>query len=272
MNLSIIIVNWNTKELLKNCINSILEHTNGIQYEIIIVDNDSDDGSIEMINTFERFKDVILISNDSNAGFAKANNQGIKVANGKYILLLNSDTLLLNNVLKESVERLEEEKEVGILGCKLLNADSTLQFSTFNFVTIKRIFVKKLLNYIGKAEWVGDSNMLALVTFDHESERLVDYVKGAYMMIRKKVIEDIGVLDEQFFMYSEEADFSYRARKHNWVTKYYPIGPIIHYGGQSASRKKGDTNRRERAESRLKFIKKHYSFVSIVIYKIMSYK
>jgi len=252
IDLSIIIVNFNTCELLKNCLDSVYLHTKDLNFEIIVVDNASSDNSLLTVK--EKFPHVKLIENSKNVGFARANNQGIEISTGKYILLLNSDTLLINNVLPNLVALLEKKQNFGIVGPQVLNEDKSLQFSFGNFPGIQAELERTFLleNRLTRKRMLNDKRIFAQDAFP------VNWVSGCCLMIRRNVYEKIGGLDEQFFLFNEEADWCLRALKAGWPTCYDPGSQIIHYGGKS-TQKNYYTFVLSRYHSRLLFIKKHYS-------------
>ncbi|WP_026884421.1 glycosyltransferase family 2 protein [Clostridium akagii] len=237
INLSIIIVNWNAKDLLKDCLYSVYENTKELNYEIIIVDNNSSDGSCEMLKEkFLHKSNFTLIENKDNKGFASANNQAIKIAKGTAVLLLNADTLINENVICKTYECLMGDKKLGVVGCKVLNLDGTLQLACrrmaprpkdafFKLFGISRLFKnnKNLTRYN--------------LTNAPEDEFLdVDSVSGCFLMIKREVIDKIGPLDETFFMYGEEMDWCMRTKKQGYIVRYCPVGTIIHYKGQSSKK------------------------------------
>ena len=230
MDVSILIVNYNTRELLRECLASIISETTGIEYEIIVVDNDSKDGSREMLEG--EFPGARSIRNSDNKGFAAANNQGMKHARGRYILLLNSDTKVLDGAIRKTLKFMETHPEPSIVGCKLLNADGSLQPSCMSFPTVWNLFSESFFLYriFGRTRLFGKYHM---THFDHDAVCPVDVVKGAFMMIRREVFENIGLFDESYFMYTEETDFCFRAKAAGYQTLFYPSASIIHYGGGS---------------------------------------
>ncbi len=227
---SVIIVNHNTQELLQRCLKSMIEQTVGIPYEIIVVDNDSTDGSVQMIR--REFPSVRLVENKENRGFAAANNQGINISKGEVILLLNSDTEVLDGAIQKTLAFMERCPEASIVGCRLLNRDGTLQPSCRSFPSVWNLFSESFFLYIvfRRTKLFGKYYMSF---FDHDSIREVDVVKGACMMVRKEVFERVGLFDESYFMYSEEMDFCYRGKKAGYRVFFYPEGRIIHFGGGS---------------------------------------
>lgn len=213
MDLSIIIVSFNTKSLLRDCLSSVFQQTKGIKFEVIVIDNHSADGSVSMIE--KKFPQVVLIENKKNLGFAKANNQGIKKAKGEYIFLLNSDTVLKDNPFLGLIKFAREKTRVGIVGCRLLNKDGSFQPSVSPFFTLP---------------WVA----LWLVTADRflysspSKNRQVDWVMGAALMAKKEAIKEVGLLDEDFFMYMEEVEWCYRLKKAGWQVWFYPGAEVFH--------------------------------------------
>ncbi|MDP4177086.1 MAG: glycosyltransferase family 2 protein [Bacillota bacterium] len=265
---SIILVNWNTKELLKNCINSIIAETKKISYEIIVVDNNSTDGSLEMIE--KQFIDkIVLIKNHENRGFAAANNQALKIAKGQFILMLNSDTIVLDNAVEKTINYLKNDTRIGLAGCKLLNADNTLQYSCYNFNSIIRAFLfkTKFIEFISKSTRYKYEGLIT--SFDYNENIEVDYVCGAYMLFSREVYEKVGLLDENFFMYAEEADFCSRIKKNGYKVMFFSQASIIHYGGGSSKRINIISENR-RIISRLLFIKKQKGTLYYHLYKIFS--
>lgn len=239
MDVSIIIVNYNTKELLKQTIESVINNTKGLEYEIIVVDNASVDGSIELIKN--EFKDVLLIENKNNLGFSKANNIGIKKSNGKYVLLLNSDTVVLDKTIKICFDYMEENIDIGALGCKVVLNDGRLDHACkrgFPTPSASLYYMLKLNKFFPKSKKFGQYTM-SYVGEDEISE--VDSLMGAFMMVRKDVIDKIGLLDEDFFMYGEDIDWCFRIKEAGYKVVYFPKAKIIHYKGASSRKKKYKT-------------------------------
>jgi GT2 family glycosyltransferase len=239
IDISIIIVNWNARELLKECINSIYENMNQEFFEVIVVDNNSSDGSADMIKEVFGSKDnLIFIINSENKGFAGANNQGLVIARGRVILLLNPDTLIIGDVINSVYKCLCEDSSLGIAGCKVLNVDGTLQLACRRMVPTPKDAFFKLIG-ISKMFKNRENFSRYNLTFIPEDEFCdVDSVSGAFLMIKREVINTIGLLDEDFFMYGEEMDWCLRAKKAGYKVRYCPVGSIIHYKGES-SRKLG---------------------------------
>jgi len=265
VDVSIIIVNWNTKGLLRDCLSSVYEHAGDFDYEIIVIDNASTDGSADMVKN--DFQQVILIENSENRGFATANNQGMVVAKGRYVLLLNSDTVVLDNAIANTVRFADENPQAAVTGCRVLNSDRTLQRTCFMFPSILNMLLSSTYLYklFPKNRFFGREQM---TWWDRSDVRKVDVVTGCFMLVRREAIEQVGVMDEQFFMYGEETDWCYRFRKKDWKVMFAPVGQIIHFGGQSTAQKPVAMIVQLRL-SILKFIKKHYSWPAYLIARFL---
>jgi GT2 family glycosyltransferase len=250
---SVIIVSWNTRELLRGCLESVFAQSSGIAMEVIVVDNASSDGSAEMVRT--AFPQVALIVNDKNRGFAAANNRGIAVAGGEYVLLLNSDTIVLDDAIGKAVRLMPPD--AAVLGVRVLNPDRTLQPTCFMFpsplnMALSSTYLYKLLP---RSRFAGRERM---TWWQRDDARRVDVVTGCFMLVRRRAIEQVGVLDERFFMYAEETDWCYRFREAGWKVTFDPGAEIIHYGGASAAKAASTMSLQQRG-SILLFIKKHRS-------------
>lgn len=250
--LSVVVVNWNTRGLLKACLESIQAQTL-TPSETWVVDNGSADHSPEMVAT--DFPEVRLIANDRNLGFAAANNQALAQAEGRYVLLLNSDTVVLDHALDQMVAFLDQHPEASAVGCKLLNPDGTLQPSAHNFYsTMGSLVENKLVAMV----WKRRSPRTRFLSYwDHSSTRQVDWVTGACLMVRRDVIETVGLLDERFFMYGEEIDWQLRMARLGHRVYYLSDAAIVHLGGASSARIP-DRMRKQEYHSRALLIDKHY--------------
>jgi GT2 family glycosyltransferase len=230
MKLSILIVNYNVKYLLEQCLLSVFESNRRFDTEVIVVDNHSTDGSIEYLRP--KFPEVIFIENKSNLGFSKANNQAYKLSKGEYVLLLNPDTLLGENTLTKVCDFMDTHSKAGAAGVKMLNGFGKFQpESKRGFPTPWASFCKTfgLARLFPQSRLFGKYNLKYL---DENGVHQVDILVGAFMLLRRKVIEQTGLLDESFFMYGEDIDLSYRITKQGYNNYYLPY-PIIHYKGES---------------------------------------
>ncbi|NWF50117.1 MAG: glycosyltransferase [Ignavibacteriaceae bacterium] len=261
MDLSIIIVNYNVKEFLQNLLHSIFKAGTNLNYEIIVVDNASDDGSAEIIR--EQFPAVKLIVNKVNLGFGKANNLAMKIAAGKYLLLLNPDTIVREDTFEKMISFFEKHKEAGLAGCKILNPDGTLQLAcrrSFPGPWTSFTKVTGLSNLFPKSKLFARYNL----TYLNENETYeVDAISGSFMMMTKEVYDKVGGFDEQFFMYGEDLDLCYRIQKAGYKVYYVPETQIIHYKGESTKRSSYDEVKFFYSAMHL-FVKKHLSSSFIV--------
>lgn len=235
MDVSIVIVNFNTKQLTIDAIHSVFQSKTGYSYEILLVDNNSSDGSME---AFKReLPAATIIGNKENVGFAKANNQAIKMAKGRYILLLNSDTIVHEDTLQVMLDFMEANTKVGASGCKVVLPDGSLDKACRRgFPTPEASFY----HFSGLAKLFPDNphfNQYQLGHLDPDMDYPVDCLVGAFMLLRRDVIEQVGLLDEEFFMYGEDIDWCYRIKEAGWGIHYYPYTSIIHYKGASSRRK-----------------------------------
>lgn len=223
LDVSIIIVSFNTKALLHDCLESLMRSMkgNGVSYEIIVVDNVSTDGTREMIK--KKFPNVKTILNTENAGFGKGNNQGIRIANGEYILLLNTDTVILNNAVGKLLS-FGKQHPNAFIGPKLVNVDRSAQSSCGPFFNLPVVFAALFLK--------GD--VLGLTRWSPARARRVDWVSGACMLAPKKLFMQDLLFDEKIFMYMEEIDLLMRARNKGYATYFYPRSIIVHLGAASS--------------------------------------
>lgn len=253
MDVSVIIVNWNTRDMLKDCLKSIYAQTNGIRFEVIVVDNASGDSSCQMVRNY--FPNVILIENLRNKGFAAANNQGMTIARGRNVLLLNSDTRVLDKAVVKTVTFADANPAAAVVGCRVLDRNRTVQQSCFMFPSIINLLLS--CSYLYKL--FPQSRFFAreqMGWWDKNDVRQVDVVSGCFMLVTRRAIEHVGMMDERFFMYAEETDWCYRFRLAGWKVMFTPESEIIHLGAQS-TRKSEVEMLIELRMSILKFFEKH---------------
>lgn len=233
--LSIVIVSWNVAEYLVPCLTSLQEaHGATLHRETIVVDNGSSDRTVEVVR--ERFPDVILLPLARNVGFAAASNIGIRHATGDQILLLNPDTQVSVECLETCSEALQARPDVGLLGCKLLDRNGEIQYecaSSEPSLLDAWIEVFYLHMILPKSRICG---RLRMSYWDHEDTRYVDRISGAFMMLRRAVVDDLGSLDENFFMYYEDLEYCARAKRHGWKVLYLATATAVHYGGRSRAK------------------------------------
>jgi GT2 family glycosyltransferase len=245
IDVSVIIVNWNTKDLLKNCLNSIYQTIQNLTFEIIVVDNASSDGSLEMLQ--QNFPEVINIGNQENRGFGAANNQAFAVMQGKYALLLNTDALLTPGAVKRLWTFGEANSDAAIVCGQLLNADGSKQNSIASFPSLLTLSANiSLLEYLFPRKYPSKR-------YEHSGSIEVDSAIGACMMIRKKALDEVGVFDERYFFFFEETDLAYTMHKAGWKTYHIPDAFIYHLQGQSIG---------GNVRSRIEFYRSRYKFFS----------
>jgi GT2 family glycosyltransferase len=232
MDISIIIVSWNTRDLLRDCLRSIVEQMGELSFEIFVIDNASTDGSVDMVRA--EFPCVRLIANDQNRGFAAANNQGIRLAKGRYILLLNPDTIILDSAIFRCVHYADAHADVGIVGCQVLEDEHHVQQTCFSFHDPWNLF----LTQSGLSKAFPNSRLFGrpeLGWWARDCEQDVDVISGMFMLVRREGIEQVGLLDESYFVYAEEADWCYRFFRAGWRRVFTPCAQIIHLDGGSKS-------------------------------------
>ena len=229
MTVSIIIVNYNQKNFLKECLKNILEAKINLDYEIIIVDNNSRDSSKEFLTELSVKNDKIkIILNKKNFGFAKANNQGIKKARGKYVLILNPDVIVLPGAIEQLYQFMETHPEVGIAGPQLLNPNKTIQYSCLRFPCwYMPIFRRTILGKLPIAQKALKKYLMT--DFDHQIAKPVDWLLGACLMIRKDVLEKIWFFDERFFLYFDDVDLARRVWQAGFKVYYFPPAKMYHF-------------------------------------------
>lgn len=228
--LSIVIIEWNTIDLLRDCLRSVYENCTGLNVEVVVVDNASVDGSPEMVEA--EFPQVIQIRNTENRGFAAANNQGFERCTGRHVLLLNSDTYVLGGVLKQSVAYLDSHPNVGAMGCRVLNPDRTMQRTCSMWPRLLDLFF--MSSGLWKLKRPRIFGRYQMTHWKRNSEREVEVISGCYLMVRQSVLEQVGPLDEDFFFFGEETDWCRRMRDAGWRLMFAPVGEIVHYGSASA--------------------------------------
>jgi GT2 family glycosyltransferase len=224
MDLSIIIVNWNGKSVLENCLTSIYDNQPNLEFELIVVDNASRDDSVAMIQS--RFSDVRVFCNAENLGFAAGNNVGFALARGRYVLLLNNDTLVLPGALDESVRFMNAHADIGALGCRIEFPDRRFQTSCYRFNDPLVLFMIRVLPLGSVARERLNYGRYWAKEFSQPTD--VDTVAGCFMMVRREVLDDVGVLDEDFFMYGEDEEWCARIHAGGWRIVYFPTATIIH--------------------------------------------
>ena len=263
--LSIIIVNRNTRELLRACLRSIASLPDVVRCEVIVVDNGSTDGSAEIVTSDH--PDVRLIRNETNTGFAFPNNQGLRVARGRHVLLLNSDTEVRPCALERLVRYLDGHPTVGACGPRLLNADGSLQRSCFSFPSPWR----HLCDMLDLGRLLPRSRIFANQRdwFEHTTTAPVDWLMGAALVVRREVVERVGILDERFSLYCNELDWCYRIHQAAWEVHFVHDAEVVHHCG--ATRRNEDRDFRLQSEflrNHFDYIQKHYGIGGLLWYRL----
>ena len=225
IDLSVALVNWNNRDYLEQCLESIEAAHLPFSYEVVVADNGSTDGSQQMLA--ERFPYVKIVQNEGNVGVAKGNNQCIQNSTGRYIYILNNDTVVNRESIETMVTFLDEHPKAGAVGGNLLNPDGTLQSSFCHFPTLLEEFL--IVTHIGKRT----NPYFPSHNGSWPTERTVDWISSASIVVRRKAIEGIGLIDETYFIYSDETDWQYRLWHAGWPVYFLPQVTTIHYGGGS---------------------------------------
>ncbi|HKI53608.1 MAG TPA: glycosyltransferase family 2 protein [Anaerolineales bacterium] len=257
VDMSIVLVCWNNKAYLDPCLKSLYEGGLKSLFDVVIVDNGSTDGSQQMLA--EKYPDVKIIQNAGNVGLGRASNQGIEVTSGRHVLLLNNDTLVNGPALDMLVEYLDAHPEAGAAAGKLLNPDGSFQSGFAPFSTLLEEFL--IVTHIGEMLWVGypshgDSNEI----------KATGWMSSACLLVRRAALDQIGLLDESYFIYGDEADLQYRLNKAGWKVTFLPDSSIIHFGGRSMDRWK---RRKMVYRGKMMFYKKNYGFLSTLLLRLM---
>jgi GT2 family glycosyltransferase len=257
IDVSVVIVNLNDSQLLDECLASVYEHTRDITFEVIVVDNHSSDDSVVMVKT--KYPQVRLIENQQNNRYAIANNQGLKIAKGTYVLYLNADTKLMGNAIKEMADFLSASPEAGGVGCQLVYPGGSHQDSCFRFPSAVNLFY---LSCLSRFYW--NTPLAGNYLFEGKTApQSVDFVIGACYMARRELLTQCGGMDEAYYFYGEDSDLCYRMQQIGGQNYYLPKSEkIIHYGGVSSTLNLFDNNQRTKHvrgwKARFLFVKKHY--------------
>jgi len=257
VDMSIVLVCWNNKAYLDPCLKSLYEGGLKSSFDVVVVDNGSTDGSQKMLA--EKYPDVMLIQNDGNVGLGKASNQGIEATNGRYVLLLNNDTLVNGAALDVLVEYLDAHPKAGATAGKLLNPDGSFQSGFAPFSTLLEEFL--IVTHIGELLWPGypshgDSNEI----------KETGWMSSACLLVRRAALDQVGLLDESYFIYGDEADLQYRLNKAGWKVVFLPNSSIIHFGGRSMDRWK---RRKMVYRGKMMFYKKNYGFLNTLLLRLL---
>lgn len=236
MKLSVIVTNYKTPELLKLCLKSVKSAAGNLEHKIIVLDSEVEDEESGQIK--EEFNEIKYFPFKKNVGYAKLINNGLKEAEGEYILIINADIILEKDALEKMIEYLERHPETGILGPKLLNFNGSVQDSCFRFYKFSTIFSRRTI--WGKTPWgKKELEYFLMKDFNHQEIREVDWLLGASLMVRRKAFQEVGPMDERFFLYFEDVDWCRRFKEKGWKLLYFPPARMNHYHGRQSKKSGG---------------------------------
>ncbi len=267
VDLSVSIVSWNAREHLERCLGSVFENVGGLDLEVFVVDNDSSDGTADMVGS--RFPRVSFIRNPKNVGYGVANNQAFRLCSGRHVLVLNPDTLIRPGSLKGLVDFLDSHESAGVVGPKILNPDGSFQFSCMRNVPtlLSEVFELTRLNRkFPKNRIIGSYYMTYC---DPDSEREVSLLSGSCMMLRKTALDSVGGFDEGFFMYAEDMDLCHRVVRTGWQCWYFPGVQIVHVGGQS-TKHIPEARLIHSQQGKYEFFRRHFGLRTAVSYRLVT--
>jgi N-acetylglucosaminyl-diphospho-decaprenol L-rhamnosyltransferase len=257
LDMSIVLVCWNNKAYLDPCLKSLYAGGVKCSFDVVVVDNGSIDGSQQML--LDKYPDVKLIQNECNVGLSRASNQGIEATRGRYVLLLNNDTIIDGPSLDRLVEFLDAHPEAGAVGGKLLNPDGSFQSGYASFSTLIEEFL--IVTHLGELMWAGFPSH-----GDSDEITATGWLSSACLLLRRSALDRVGLLDESYFIYGDEADLQHRLNKAGWRVYSLPSSTIVHFGGRSMDRWK---RRRMVYRGKLLFYQKNYGFLRTLLLRIM---
>ena len=261
IDLSIVIVSWNTCDLLAQCLASIYANPPSCEFDVFVVDNASSDGSPAMVG--ERFQQVRLIENLQNVGFARANNQAVRHSTARLVLLLNPDTEVRAGALQALVDFIDARPLTGAAGARLLNSDGTLQASCYPEPTLSRELWR-----LFHLDLIAAYGVYHMTDWDTATARPVDIVLGACLLIRRQALDQVGLLSEDYFMYTEELDLCHDLRRAGWQIHWVPEAQVLHYGGQSTTQVASEMFIKL-YQGKVAYFRKHQGRVAALLYKLI---
>jgi hypothetical protein len=266
--ISVVLVSYNTIKITQTALNSLFASVLDLAMEVFVIDNDSKDHSAETLGA--EYPNIKLIENIKNVGFGRANNQVLPFIKGRYVLLLNTDAYVEPDTLAKTVQYMDSHSGCGILGVKLIGRDGSLQPSCRYFPTPWNIFIKRT----GLKFLFGHVKMIDDLSWDHNAVRDCDWVPGCYYLIRKEVIDQVGLFDPRYFLYYEEIDHCFAAKAAGWQVTYFPETSVVHLGGESAKQKgeissTGQQIESLQIESELLYFRKNYGLFVVLIHLLL---
>ena len=267
---TVLVVNYNTAHLLKDMVAPLRAAEATLSIDTIVIDNASRDDSVAFIQREPELAHVRLIENAANVGFGRANNQGVPFARGRYVLLLNTDAFVEPDTLAKTVAFLDATPDCGVLGVRLLGRDGHSQPSCRYFPTPWNVF----LNRSGLSRWFPGTQLVDDSRGSHDTVRECDWVPGCYLLIRREVIQQVGLFDPRYFLYSEEVDFCHAVKAAGWKVVYYPHTHVVHWGGESAKSDAELTAGQQisdlQIESELLYFRKHHGRIGVTAFVLLS--
>lgn len=269
MDISVIMVSYNTIEMTKKALDDLFSSTGDFSMEVFMIDNASKDNSGEMIQ--REYPNITLIENNLNVGFGRANNQALPLINGRYVLLLNTDAFVQQDTLYKTIQYMDAHHKCGILGVKLLGRDGTLQPSCRYFPTPWNIFLERT----GFKQFFKQAKLIDDMSWDHNMARNCDWVPGCYYMIRKEVIDQVGLFDPRYFLYYEEVDHCFAAKNAGWDVAYFPDTSVVHIGGESAKQESEISSKSQQIESlqiesELLYFRKNHGLIVVFVHLLLN--
>lgn len=264
LDISVILVSYNTIELTKKALNLLFASLHNFKMEVFIIDNASKDHSVDILRN--EYPNITLIENNKNVGFGRANNQALSLIDSRYVLLLNTDAFVERDTIAKTVQYMDTNPQCGILGVKFLGGDGELQPSCRFFPTPWNIF----LNRSGLKRFFKRARLIDDMSWDHASIRDCDWVPGCYYLVRKEVIDQVGLFDPRYFLYYEEIDHCFAAKKAGWHVTYFPHTSVVHLGGESAKSEGEITSSGKqleslRIESELLYFRKNHGLIAVMV-------
>ncbi len=269
MDISVILVSYNTIEMTKKALDSLFSSSGDFAMEVFIIDNASKDNSSEIIR--REYPNITLIENKQNVGFGRANNQVLPLIHGRYVLLLNTDAFIRPDTISKTIQYMDAHHKCGILGVKLLSRDGTLQPSCRYFPTPWNIFLERT----GLNQFFKQAKLIDDMSWDHSVARNCDWVPGCYYMIRKEVIDQVGLFDPRYFLYYEEIDHCFKTKRAGWDVVYFPDAPVVHIGGESAKQEAEISSKSRQIESlqiesELLYFRKNHGLKGVLTHLLLS--
>lgn len=269
MDISVILVSYNTIEMTKKALDNLFSSLGDFSMEVFMIDNASKDNSSEMIR--REYPNITLIENNLNVGFGRANNQALPLIHGRYVLLLNTDAFVQQDTLYKTMQYMDAHHKCGILGVKLLGRDGTLQPSCRYFPTPWNIFLERT----GFKQFFKQAKLIDDMSWDHNMARNCDWVPGCYYMVRKEVIDQVGLFDPRYFLYYEEVDHCFAAKSAGWDVAYFPDTTVVHIGGESAKQESKISSKSQQIESlqiesELLYFRKNHGLIGVFLHLLLN--